>query len=82
MGVTSYKFRSNFQLLHFLANRRIGLLQAKLFSRCSVFIEFKKRIFVKHLPDFLAQLKRGQLEQANRLLQLRRERQVLRKTKR
>ena len=79
MGVTSYKFRSAFLLLHILANRRIGLLQTKLFSRCRVFIEFKKWIFVKHLPDFLAQLKRGQLEQANRLLQLRRQREVLRK---
>ena len=79
MRVSSYKFRSCVKLLDILAGRRIRLLQAKFFTRCGVVIDLQKRVFIEHLLDFLAQLKRGKLEQANRLLQLWRERQMLRK---
>ena len=40
--------------------------------------ELQKRVVVEHLLDFLRQLQGGQLQQANRLLQLRRKRQMLR----
>ena len=41
-------------------------------------VVLEKRIVDEHLLDFLRQLQRGQLQQLYRLLQLRRERQVLR----
>ena len=43
-----------------------------------VFGTFKKRVLVEHLLDFLCHFQRGQLQQPDGLLQLRRERQVLR----
>ena len=43
-----------------------------------IVLGFQKRVLVEHLPHFLVQLQRGQLQQPDRLLQLRRQRQVLR----
>ena len=58
MGVSSYKFRSSFKLQNLLTGRYIRLRQAKLFTRRGVFVDLQKRIFIKHLLDFLTQLKR------------------------
>ncbi len=44
----------------------------------AVFLGFEERVLLEHLLDFLVQLERRQLQQADRLLQLRRQRQVLR----
>ena len=82
MGAGSYEIRSSFKFLHLLTDGFIKLLQAKLFTRRSFFGDFQKRVFVEHLLDFLAQLQRGELQQANGLLQLWRERQVLRNPER
>ena len=41
-------------------------------------IHFQERIGFEHLLDFLGQLQSGELQQAYRLLQLGRERQMLR----
>ena len=41
-------------------------------------VGFEEGVLLEHLLDFLVQLERGQLQQADRLLQLRRQRQVLR----
>ena len=41
-------------------------------------LALQEGVVLQHLLDFARQLQRGQLQQANRLLQLRRERQVLR----
>ena len=60
------------------ADRRIGLWQAKVFPFCAVFRQFQKRVFVEHLVHFLAQFQGRQLQKANGLLQLGRERQMLR----
>ena len=58
------------------------MLNAKFFPDGSVLRHFQKRVFVQHLLDFLAQFERGELQQANRLLQLRGEREMLRDAKR
>jgi hypothetical protein len=57
---------------------RVRLRQAKFLARGFVGVEFQERVVVQHLLDFLAQLQRGQLQQADGLLQLRRQRQMLR----
>ena len=43
-----------------------------------IVLGFQERVLVEHLAHFLMQLQRGQLQQPDRLLQLRRQRQVLR----
>ena len=43
-----------------------------------VFLDFEEGVLFEHLLDFLVQLERRQLQQADRLLQLRRQRQMLR----
>eukprot|EP01136_Pigoraptor_vietnamica_P012868 Opistho-1_new@53237 len=45
-----------------------------------VFLHFEEGVLLQHLLDFLVKLERGQLQQPDRLLQLRRQRQMLRKT--
>ena len=60
----------------------VGLRQAKLFAGRLVGVLLQKRVVVQHLPHFLAQFQRGQLQQPDGLLQLRRERQVLGNPKR
>ena len=45
----------------------------------ALFLDFEEGVLLEHLLDFLVQLQRGELQQPDRLLQLRRERQVLRK---
>ena len=57
--------------------RGIGLRQAKFLARCVFELFVEERVLVEHLLNFLAQLQRGQLQESDRLLQLRRERQVL-----
>ena len=54
------------------------MVYTKLFTHGRFFSHLQKRIFIEHLLDFLAQLQRGELQQANGLLQLGRERQMLR----
>jgi hypothetical protein len=59
------------------ADMGVGLVQAKGFGWRFFFGALQKRVLVQHLVDFLRQLQRGQLQQADRLLQLGRERQML-----
>jgi hypothetical protein len=54
------------------------LLQAKLLAHGLVLGQLKKRVFVEHLLHFLTQFQGGELQQADGLLQLGRERQMLR----
>ena len=56
--------------------RGADTLQAELHRRV-VFLGVKERVGFEHLLDFLVQFQRGQLQQADGLLQLGRERQVL-----
>ena len=60
----------------------VCLVQAKGFGGGFFFSALQKGVVVQHLVDFLRQLQRGQLQQADRLLQLGRERQVLGHAKR
>jgi hypothetical protein len=64
-------------LFAIVLGRGVGLGQPKLFARGLFHFLFQKRVVVEHLVDLLAQLHGGELEQADRLLQLGRERQVL-----
>ena len=58
---------------------RVLFVESEIFTRRQVFhFFFKKRVVVQHLFDFLAQLQGGELQQADGLLQLWRECQVLR----
>jgi len=77
-----YGIRSGFKLAGFLADRRVDLAEPEILTRGGLLGHFKKRVFVEHLLDFLAQFQRRQLQQADRLLQLGREREVLRDAKR
>ena len=74
----SYRICSKIGLCVVFVHRGVGMQKAKLFTRSLVVFALKKRVLVQHLLDFLAQLQRGQLQKPNRLLQLRRKRQVLR----
>ena len=57
----------------------LAALQSQaLFVRQRRIVLFEKRIVLQHLLDLLREFERGQLQQSDRLLQLRRERQVLR----
>src|SRR5262245_41079921 len=61
--------------------RRLGAARAlgrSLAGSGGLFLGFEERVLVEHLLDFLLQLERRQLQQADRLLQLRRQRQMLR----
>ncbi|MNV99480.1 hypothetical protein D3C71_1948500 [compost metagenome] len=58
--------------------RHIGLGQAKLLALGFFGSAFEERVVVEHVLDFLAQLQRRELEQPDRLLQLRREGEMLR----
>jgi hypothetical protein len=60
----------------------VGLGEAELLARGFFGGQLEKRVLVEHLLDFLAELQRGELQQPDRLLQLRRERQMLRNAKR
>src|SRR6185312_7186942 len=65
-----------------VAALRIGLHWAELLARRILLGDFQKRVLVQHLLDFLAQFQRRELQQPDRLLQLRRQRQMLRDAKR
>jgi hypothetical protein len=65
----------------FVASRRIGFVETKLFARRFFKFFVEKRVLVKHLLNLLAQLQGRQLQQTDRLLQLGRERQMLRYAK-
>ena len=80
--VVSYRIRSNLGLAVVLADARIGLRQAELLARRLLAREFEEGVVVEHLLDLLAQLQRRELQQPDRLLQLRRERQMLGDAKR
>ena len=54
-------------------------LGERLEGRRRLLLGLEERVLLEHLLDFLVQLERRQLEQPDRLLQLRRQRQVLRK---
>ena len=54
-----------------------GALQGRLPHGAGVVLGLQEGVLFEHLLDFLVQLQRGQLQQADGLLQLRRERQVL-----
>jgi hypothetical protein len=57
--------------------------KAELFPVSAVVgLQLQKGVVVEHLLDFLAQFERRQLQQPDRLLQLRRERQMLRDAQR
>ena len=43
-------------------------------------LDLEERVLLEHLLDFLVQLERRELQQADRLLQLRRQRQMLRQS--
>ena len=64
------------------SHRRVGTLQPKLLSRRFVAAALQERVLIEHLLYFLAHLQRRELQQPDRLLKLRRERQVLRNTQR
>ena len=53
-------------------------LGERLEGRRRVLLDLEERVLLEHLLDFLVQLERRQLEQPDRLLQLRRQREVLR----
>ena len=53
-------------------------VQRRLVGVGRVLVEVQEGVLVEHLPDLLVQLQRGELQQPDRLLQLRRQRQVLR----
>jgi len=55
----------------------IGAVQAILFSLGGLVVFFQERVVIEHLLDFLAQLQGGELQQPDRLLQLRRQGQML-----
>ena len=61
-----------------LTHWRVRLRQTKVLARRLVQVELKEGVVVEHLLDLLAQLECGQLQQADRLLQLWREGQMLR----
>ena len=61
-----------------MADQRVGRFQAVLLALGRLVVDFQKRIGLEHLLDFLRQLQGGELQKADRLLQLRRERQMLR----
>ena len=56
----------------------VGALGERLERRRRVFLGLEEGVLLEHLLDFLVQLERRQLQQPDRLLQLRRQRQVLR----
>jgi hypothetical protein len=58
-------------------HRRVELRQAELLGRRGLLGHLQERVVVQHLVDFLAELQRRELQQPDRLLQLRRQRQVL-----
>ena len=62
----------------FIASGGIGLVETKLFARRFFKIFVEKRVLVEHLLNLLAQLQGRQLQQSDGLLQLGRERQMLR----
>lgn len=64
-----------------LADPGVGARQAELLARRGLVVALQERVVVEHLLDFALQLQRRQLQQADRLLQLRREGQVLRDAK-
>ena len=76
--IISYRSRSVFHFALAFADRRVGLRQAKFLARGLVLGYFQKRVLVEHLLHFLAKLQRGELQQPNGLLQLGRQRQMLR----
>ncbi len=53
-------------------------LGERLEARRRLFLGLEERVLLEHLLDFLVQLERRQLEQPDRLLQLRRQREMLR----
>jgi hypothetical protein len=61
-----------------LALAAVVVSRAQGSNRRVVFLGLEKGVLLEHLLDFLLQLQRRQLQQADRLLQLRRQRQVLR----
>ena len=65
----------------FLAHRCVCFIDTKFFARRFFEVFVEKRVLVEHLLDLLAQFEGGELEQTDRLLQLRREGQVLRDAK-
>ncbi len=65
-----------------LRHRGVGLGQPEFLTRRFVEAQLQEGVLVEHLLDFLRQLERGQLQQPDRLLQLRRQRQMLGDTKR
>ena len=60
----------------------VGLRHARLVQAGTVIFAVQKRVVVEHLLDFLAQLQCGELQQADGLLQLRRQSQMLGDAKR
>ena len=65
-----------------LRHRGVGLRQPEFLTRRFVQAQLQEGVLVEHLLDFLRQLERGQLQQPDRLLQLRRQRKMLGDTKR
>ena len=55
----------------------IGAVQAILFPLGGLVVFFQKRVVVEHLLDFLTEFQGGELQQPDRLLQLRRQGQML-----
>ena len=74
--------RAELGLLVGLTHRRVDLRQTKLLASRRFFGHLQKGVFVEHLAHFLAQFERRELQQADRLLQLRRECQMLRDAQR
>ena len=64
------------------ADACIGPCEAELFARRAVVLTLKERVVVEHLLDLAGQFQCRQLQQANGLLQLRREREMLRNPQR
>ena len=60
-----------------LTHRRVGLRQAEFLTRQRLLGQFQERVVVQHLAHLLAEFERGELQQADRLLQLGRQGQVL-----
>ncbi len=58
---------------------RIRAIEPELLARRFVGVALQKRVVVQHLLDLGDELERGQLQQPDRLLQLRRQREVLRR---
>ena len=64
------------------AGAHVGVTESELLGRRGLVGDFQKRVVIQHLLDFLAQLQRGELQQADRLLELGRQSQMLRDSQR